>query len=145
MRQSLRRTLAHLHLAYGDGATSEGVMGRRFTLEIEGEDLTLWIDLTPNFQTRNKAAAGYVDAEALPRNHQRLRAVQCDDNLVRTRLIRAWEERQAPRLRMVLDLGPRGRFAYGVQPHLLFTGGVQLEVLRVEEAHAPWPDTPAVA
>jgi hypothetical protein len=130
MRQSLRRTLAHLNLLYGDGAVSQGVVGRRFTLEARGNELTLWIDLTPNFQTRNTRAQGYVDAQALTRNHDRLRVVQCDDNLVRTRLVRAWEALHGPQLAMVLDLGPRGAFAYAVRPRLLFTGGVQLDVLQ---------------
>ncbi len=129
MRQSLRRTLAHLNLLYGDGAASQGVVGRRFTLEARGSELALWIDLTPNFHTRNKRAPGYVDAEALTRNHDRLKVVQCDDNLVRTRLVRAWQAQPGPRLVMVLDLGPRGAFAYAVHPRLLFTGGVQLDVL----------------
>ena len=46
---------------------SQGVVGRRFMLEARGSELTLWIDLTPNFQTRNTRAQGYVDAQALTR------------------------------------------------------------------------------
>ncbi len=137
MQQPLRRTTAHLHLAYGEREASEGLVGRRFMLGIQGRDMTLSIDLTPNFQTRNKRAPGYVDAAALVRNHARLTSVQCDDNLVRTRLVRTWEEMHEPRLRLVLDLGPRGRFAYAVRPHLRFTGGVQLDVLEALEAQVP--------
>ncbi|HSW17112.1 MAG TPA: hypothetical protein VLJ86_07795 [Ramlibacter sp.] len=144
MRQSLRRTLAHLHLTYSDGEATEALIGRRFMLDAEGSAMTLSVDLTPNFQTRNKLAAGYVDAGALVRNHARLRSVQCDDNLVRTRLVRAWEEMHEPRLKMVLDLGPRGQFAYSVRPHLLFTGGVQLDVLEVLE-HTSEPNTTEMA
>jgi hypothetical protein len=136
MRHSLRRTAAHLHLTYSDGEDGEALIGRRFQLESEGSELTLSIDLTPNFQTRNKNAAAYLDASALVRNAQRLRSLQCDDNLVRTRLVRTWEEMHEPRLRMLLDLGPRGGFSYAVQPRLLFTGGVQLDVLRVLSATA---------
>lgn len=145
MRQSLRRTLAHLQLAFGNGEASEALVGRRFMLESDGGDLCLSIDLTPNFQTRHHGAPGYVDAMAVARNHARLSAVQCDDTLVRTRLVRAWEAAQAapgprePRLRLVLDLGPRGRFTYAVRPHLLFTGGVQLDVLQVLDDPAPAP------
>lgn len=134
MRHSLRRTTAHLHLTYGGGDAGEALIGRRFTLEVDGNALTLLIDLTPNFQTRNKMAASYLDATALLRNHDRLQSLQCDDNLVRTRLVRTWEEMHEPSLRMVLDLGPRGHFAYAVRPHLLFTGGVQLDVLQVLDA-----------
>lgn len=134
MRYSLRRTTAHLHLAYGSGEAGEALIGRRFMLEVEGNELTLSIDLTPNFQTRNKLAPSYLDATALVRNHDRLRSVQCDDNLVRTRLVRTWEEMREPRLRLVLDLGPRGHYVYAVRPHLLFTGGVQLDVLEYLDA-----------
>jgi hypothetical protein len=38
---------------------------------------------------------------------------------------------QEPQLRMVLDLGTHGHYVYAVRPHLLFTGGVQLDVLEV--------------
>ena len=145
MQQSLRRTTAHLHLAYGEREASEGLIGRRFMLGIDGPQMTLSIDLTPNFHTRNKRAPSYVDASALVRNHDRLTAVQCDDNLVRTRLVRTWEERHEPRLRLVLDLGPRGQFAYAVRPHLLFTGGVQLDVVQVLEAVVPGPCTTEMA
>ena len=134
MRQSLRRTLAPLYLTYGDGEASEGLLGRRFALDIEGKCLTLSVDLTPNFQTRHREAPGYVEAMALTRNPERLRALTCDDNLVRTRLVRAWASLDAPHLQLALDAGPRGRFAYAARPHLLFTGGVQLQVLRVLDA-----------
>lgn len=145
MQQSLRRTTAHLHLAYGEREASEGLIGRRFMLDVAGPHMTLSIDLTPNFHTRNKNAASYVDAAALVRNHDRLTAVQCDDNLVRTRLVRAWEERHEPSLRLVLDLGLRGQFAYAVRPHLLFTGGVQLDVVRALEAVVPGPGATEMA
>lgn len=140
MMQPLRRTTAHLHLAYGGGEASQGVIGRRFMLEVEDGQMTLSIDLTPNFHTRQRSAPGYVDAAALARNHQRLSAVQCDDNLVRTRLVRAWQSMREPRLRLVLDLGPRGQFTYAVRPHLMFTGGVQLEVVDVQQAFVPAHD-----
>ncbi|MEJ7928532.1 hypothetical protein WG922_00970 [Ramlibacter sp. AN1015] len=145
MRYSLRRTTAHLHLTYGGGDASEALIGRRFALEVEGSALTLLIDLTPNFHTRNKTAASYLDATALVRNHDRLKALQCDDNLVRTRLVRTWEEMREPSLRMVLDLGPRGHFVYAVRPHLLFTGGVQLDVLKVLDASSFTPDQAEMA
>ena len=137
MLQPLRRTTAHLHLAYGDREASEGLVGRRFMLEVAGPEMTLSIDLTPNFHTRNKNAASYVEAAALVRNHARLTAVQCDDNLVRTRLVRTWRQRDEPRLRLLLDLGPRGQFTYAVRPHLLFTGGVQLDVVQALDARVP--------
>ncbi len=108
MRQSLRRTLAPLRLTYEEGEASEGLLGRRLMLDIEGSHLTLSIDLTPNFQTRNKAAAIHLEALAFTRNHGRLRSILCDDNLVRTRLVRAWESRPSPQLRLLMDLGPRG-------------------------------------
>lgn len=145
MRHSLRRTAAHLHLTYGGGEASEALIGRRFSLDIDGNSLTLLMDLTPNFQTRNKSAASYIDASALLRNHDRLRSLQCDDNLVRTRLVRTWEEMHEPTLRMVLDLGPRGHFVYAVRPHLLFTGGVQLDVLQALDASEYSPGTAEVA
>jgi hypothetical protein len=48
-------------------------------------------------------------------------------------LLRAWEQVQQPLLRMSLDLGPRGRYLYAVQPHSLFMGGIQFDVEEVLE------------
>lgn len=131
MKYPLRKTPSHLHLAYKYGEGSDGLTGRNFMLEVEGQVLTLSIDLTPNFHTRNKSAAAYLDAVNLTHNHHKLRSLQCTDNLVRARLIRAWEQVQAPQLRMALELGERGRFLYAVQPHSLFTGGIQFDVEEV--------------
>ncbi|MDB5946791.1 MAG: hypothetical protein JWQ33_1817 [Ramlibacter sp.] len=128
MKQSLRKTPSHLHLAYKYGAGSDRLVGREFALIHDDNLLTLSIDLTPNFQTRNKAAASYLDAVNLVHNHHKLGSLQCGDNLLRSRLIKAWEQIAQPQLRMCLDLGPRGRFLYAVRPHSLFTGGIQLDV-----------------
>lgn len=130
MRYSLRRTAVPLHLVYGAGQGEGGsLIGRRFMLDVEGRELMLSVDLALNFQGRYKST-GPIEAEALMRNRSRLRAIQCDDNLVRTRLVRAWEELHEPRLTALLDLGERGRLLYAVRPHLRFMGGVQLEVLK---------------
>lgn len=149
MKYSLRKTPSHLHLAYKYGEASDGLMGRHFALEMNEHErvLTLSIDLTPNFHTRNKGASAYLDAVNLAHNHHKLRYLQCSDNLVRARLIKAWEQVQHPQLRMCLELGPRGRYLYAVQPHSLFMGGIQFDVeevleMRAEEAtrsraHAP--------
>ena len=128
MKQSLRKTPSHLHLSYKYGAGSDRLMGRLFTLVRDGVVLTLSIDLTANFRTREKAAAQAADALNLVHNHHRLGSLQSGDNLLRSRLIRAWELVENPQLRMCLDLGQRGRFLYSVQPHSLFTGGIQLDV-----------------
>jgi len=136
MKYSLRKTPSHLHLAYKYGEASDGLLGRNFTLEVDDRLLTLSIDLTPNFHTRNKSAAAYLDAVSLVNNHHKLRFLQCSDNLVRTRLIRAWEQVQHPELRLCLELGPRGHFLYAVQPHSLFMGGIQFDVEHVIEEQA---------
>jgi hypothetical protein len=150
MKQSLRKTPSHLHLAYKYGERSDSLVGRQFTLVDEGDVLTLGIDLSSNFQTRNKSAAPYLDAVNLVHNHHKLRSLQCGDNLVRARLIKAWERVKQPQLRMCLDLGHRGRYLYAVQPHSLFTGGIQLDVDRVLDDEPqverplpqPQPETP---
>src|SRR5205085_12353043 len=117
MKYSLRKTPSHLHLAYKYGEAADGLMGRHFTLEVEDHVVTLGIDLTPNCHTRNKGASAYLDAVNLAHNHHKLRYLQCADNLVRARLIRAWEQVQQPQLHMCLELGPRGQYLYVVQPH----------------------------
>ncbi|WP_141509485.1 hypothetical protein [Ramlibacter sp. WS9] len=138
MRYSLRKTPSHLHLAYKYGEASDGLLGRNFVLEVDDRQLTLNIDLTPNFHTRNKAASAYLDAVSLAHNHHKLRFLQCSDNLVRARLIKAWEIVQQPQMRMCLELGQRGHYLYAVQPHSLFMGGIQLDVLQVmEDSDAP--------
>lgn len=133
MKYSLRKTSSHLHLAYKYGEASDGVTGRNFTLEVDGPVVTLGIDLTTNFHTRNKSAAAYLDAINLTHNYHKLRYLQCTDNLVRARLIRAWEQVRDPQLRMCLELGQRGRYIYAVQPHSLFTGGIQFDVQELIE------------
>ncbi len=137
MKYSLRKTPSHLHLAYKYGEASDGLLGRNFTLEVEDRVLTLSIDLTPNFHTRNKSASAYLDAVSLAHNHHKLRFLQCSDNLVRARLIKAWEQVQNPHLRMCLELGPRGHYLYEVLPHSLFMGGIQLDVQQVIEDTQP--------
>lgn len=131
MKHSLRKTPSHLHLAYKYGDASDGLLGRNFTLESDGRLLILGIDLAANFHARNKSATPYLDAITLVQHHHKLRFLQCADNLVRARLIRAWESVERPRLRMRLDLGPRGQFLYAVLPHSLFMGGIQLDVQEV--------------
>ena len=131
MKQSLRKTPTQLHLAYKYGDASDRVIGRNLSLLHDGAVLTLTIDLSTNFQLRNKTSAGYLDAVNFVHNHHKLRSLQCGDNLVRARLIRSWESVVEPQLRMCLELGPRGRFFYSVQPHSLFTGGIQLDVVEV--------------
>jgi hypothetical protein len=144
MKYSLRKTPSHLHLAYKYGESSDGLMGRHFTLEVNDGVLTLAIDLTPNFHTRNKSASAYLDAISLVHNHHKLRYLQCSDNLVRARLIKAWEQVQSPRLLMCLELGQRGHHLYAVQPHSLFMGGIQLDVEEVLDEQPPrgWVHSP---
>ena len=136
MKHSLRKTPSHLHLAYKYGEGSDGLTGRNFTLDIEGQVLTLGIDLTPNFHTRNKSAPAYLDAINLAHNYHKLRYLQCTDNLVRARLIRAWDQVQQPQLRLSLELGQHGQYVYSVQPHSLFTGGIQFDVEELIEDHS---------
>ena len=133
MKQSLRKTPTQVHLAYKYGGDSDRLTGRSLSLIHDDSVMTIVIDLSSNFQTRNKSAASYLDAVNFLHNHHRLRSLQCGDNLVRSRLITAWEQVASPQLRMCLELGQRGRFLYSVQPHSLFTGGIQLDVADVLE------------
>jgi hypothetical protein len=134
MKSSLRKTPSHLHLAYKYGEDSDSLIGRNFMLGVEGHVVTLEIDLTPNFHTRNKSGSPYQDALNLAHNHHKLKVVRCSDNLVRSRLIRSWERIEQPQMRVSLDLGAHGRFLYRVIPHSLFTGGVQLDVQEMLES-----------
>lgn len=133
MKQSLRKTPTHLRLAYKYGEESDGLSGQRFLLIGEAAVLTLTIDMSANFRTRSKSSRSYLDAVNLVHNHHKLESLLCGDNLLRSRLIRAWEQVDQPQLRMCLDLGQRGRFFYAVQPHSLLTGGIQFEVQDVLE------------
>jgi hypothetical protein len=128
MKYSLRKTPSHLHLTYKYGEASGGLLGRNLVLEVDGSLLTLEIDLSANLLARNKQSPWYLDAIDLASNYHKLKSLQCPDNLVRTRLIRAWEGVEGPRLRMRLVLNPRGRYLSEVAPHSLFMGGIQLDV-----------------
>lgn len=128
MKYSLRKTPSHLHLTYKYGEASGGLLGRNLVLEAEGNVLTLEVDLSANLLARNKSSPWYLDAVDLASNYHKLRSLQCPDNLVRTRLIRAWEGVENPLLRLRLLLNPRGRYLYEVAPHSLFMGGIQLDV-----------------
>ena len=128
MKYSLRKTPSHLHLTYKYGEASGGLLGRNLLLEVDGNVLTLEIDVSANLLARNKQSPWYLDAVDLASNYHKLKSLQCPDNLVRARLIRAWEGVESPRLRMRLVLNPRGRYLYEVSPHSLFMGGIQLDV-----------------
>lgn len=137
MKHSLRKTPSHLHLAYKYGEPSGGLLGRNLALVVEGETFTLEIDIAGNLKARNKSSPWYVAANNLVRNHHKLKSLQCPDNLVRSRLIRAWESAPHPKLRLRLLLGEGHNYLYEVSPHSLFTGGVQLDVQAyVEEDEA---------
>ena len=128
MKYSLRKTPSHLHLTYKYGEANGGLLGRNLQLEVVDNVLTLEVDLSSNLLARNKSSGWYVDAVSLSANYHKLKFLQCPDNLVRARLIRAWEAVAHPRLRMRLLLNPRGRYLYQVAPHSLFMGGIQLDV-----------------
>lgn len=128
MKYSLRKTPAHLHLTYKYGEANGGLLGRNMHLEVVDNLLTLEVDLSANLLARNKTSGWYLDAVSLASNYHKLKFLQCPDNLVRARLIRAWEGVANPRMRMRLLLNPRGRYLYLVSPHSLFMGGIQLDV-----------------
>lgn len=142
MKYSLRKTPSHLHLTYKYGEASGGLLGRNLVLDVDGNLLTLEIDLSANLLARNKQSPWYLDAVDLASNYHKLKSLQCPDNLVRARLIRAWEGIEEPRLRMRLVLNPRGRYLYEVAPHSLFMGGIQLDVQAfLEEESETGPST----
>ena len=143
MKYSLRKTPSHLHLTYKYGESAGGLLGRNLMLEVEADVLTLEIDLSANLLARNKQSPWYLDAIDLSANHHKLKSLQCPDNLVRTRLIRAWEGIQDPRLRMRLVLNPRGRYVFDVSPHSLFMGGIQLDVQAFLEEESETTGTPS--
>ena len=141
MKYSLRKTPSHLHLTYKYGESNGGLLGRNLVLEAEGNLLTLDVDLSANLLARNKSSPWYLDAVALSASYHKLKSLQCPDNLVRARLIRAWEGIADPKMRMRLILAPRGRYLFEVSPHSLFMGGIQLDVQAFledeSESHAP--------
>jgi hypothetical protein len=145
MKYSLRKTPSHLQLTYKYGEATGGLLGRNLVLDADGNMLTLEIDLSANLLARNKQSSWYLDAVDLSSNYHKLKSLQCPDNLVRARLIRAWEGVQDPRLRMRLVLHPRGRYLYEVAPHSLFMGGIQLDVQAFleEESESTSPQTEA--
>jgi hypothetical protein len=128
MKYSLRKTPSHLHLTYKYGEANGGLLGRNLVLEVDGNQLTLEVDLSANLLARNKQSPWYLDAVDLSANYHKLKSLQCPDNLVRTRLIRAWDGVAEPRMRLRLVLQPRGRYLFEVSPHSLFMGGIQLDV-----------------
>ena len=128
MKYSLRKTPSHLHLTYKYGEANGGLLGRNLVLEVDGNVLTLEVDLSANLLARNKQSPWYLDAVDLSSNYHKLKSLQCPDNLVRTRLLRTWEGIEDPRMRLRLVLHPRGRYLYEVAPHSLFMGGIQLDV-----------------
>jgi hypothetical protein len=128
MKYSLRKTPSHLHLTYKYGEANGGLLGRNLVLEVDGNMMTLEVDLSGNLLARNKQSPWYLDAVDLSANYHKLKSLQCPDNLVRTRLIRAWDAVENPRMRLRLVLHPRGRYLFEVAPHSLFMGGIQLDV-----------------
>jgi hypothetical protein len=128
MKHSLRKTPSHLHLTYKYGEAAGGLLGRNLALHVEGDTFTLEVDVAGNLKARNKLSPWYLAAVNLQRNHHKLKSLQCPDNLVRGRLIRAWESVAHPKMRMRLVLGDGMSYLYLVSPHSLFMGGIQLDV-----------------
>ena len=146
MKYSLRKTPSHLHLTYKYGEASGGLLGRNLGLEVvDGNVLTLELDLSANLLARNKQSPWYLDAVSLSTNYHKLKSLQIPDNLVRTRLLRAWEGIADPKLRMRLVLTPRGRYLFEVAPHSLFMGGIQLDVQAFLEDESETTSTPTEA
>lgn len=148
MKYSLRKTPSHLNLTYKYGESGGGLLGRNLVLEVDGAVLTLEVDLSANLLARNKSSPWYLDAVSLSANYHKLKSLVCPDNLVRTRLIRAWEGVENPRMRMRLVLAPRGRYLYEVAPHSLFMGGIQLDIqafLEEESETTPQGDAAPLA
>ena len=143
MKYSLRKTPSHLNLAYKYGEASGGLLGRNLVLEVDGNRLTLEIDLSANLLARNKQSPWYLDAVDLASNYHKLKSLQCPDNLVRTRLLRTWEGIEQPKLRLRLVLQPRGRYVYDVAPHSLIKGGIQLDVQAFLEDESETSGTPS--
>jgi len=130
MKHPLRKTPSHLHLTYKYGEPAGGLLGRNVMLEQDGDTFTLEVDLSANLRARNKSSAWYVASNNLVRHHHKLKTLQCPDNLVRARLLRAWESVPHPKLklRLIMGEGDGQVFVYEVAPHSLFTGGIQLDV-----------------
>lgn len=143
MKYSLRKTPSHLQLSYKYGEPGGGLLGRNLQLEVVDDLLTLEVDLSANLLARNKSSGWFVDAVSLSLNYHKLMSLQCPDNLVRARLIRAWDAVAKPRLRMRLLLNPRGRYLYEVAPHSLFMGGIQLDVQAFLEEESEIGSSPA--
>jgi len=137
MKYSLRKTPSALHLAYKYDSAAGDITGSHLTLSREGSLLTVAIDLTGNFRTRDRTGSACQDAVTLAREHHKLKFLQCHDNLVRTRLVRAWEQVVQPRMRLALLMGSHGRCLYEVTPRSLFMGGVQLDVVSVLDFRRP--------
>ena len=97
MKHSLRKTPSLLHLVYKYDGAGGNVTGCHLTLSCEGSLMTLAVDLSGNFRARDRAIRTYLDAVTLARDHHKLKFVQCHDTLVRTRLVRAWEQVAHPR------------------------------------------------
>jgi hypothetical protein len=143
MKYSLRKTPSHLHLTYKYGEANGGLLGRNLVLEVDGSTMTLEIDLSANLLARNKQSPWYLDAVDLSANYHKLKSLQCPDNLVRTRLIRAWDAVEQPRMRLRLVLQPRGRYLFEVSPHSLFMGGIQLDVQAFLEEESETTGSPS--
>lgn len=130
MKFSLRKTPSALQFVYKyDGAAGQ-LTGSQMTLSREGSLLTLTVDLSANLRTRDHRVGGaWQDAMILARDRHKLKFVQCHDRLMRTRLVKAWEQVDSPRMRLALLMGPALTCLYEVKPRALLLGGVQLDVV----------------
>ena len=72
MKYSLRKTPSHLHLTYKYGQSNGGLLGRNLLLEVDGNVLTLEVDLSANLLARNKQSPWYLDAVVLSSNYHKL-------------------------------------------------------------------------
>ena len=129
VKRWLRKTAAHLHVGYA-GTFTNNLSGDNFTMEIEGNNITIGVDLSRNIRTRNKSTNTYLDAADLAERHAEFELIQIHDSEVCARLgatlVNAALHGQRPSLSLSLSFGALGTFLYPVQISQLPGGGLEL-------------------
>lgn len=127
MEQSLRKTPVGLYVEYA-GGSGTNLSGKNFTLQVDGDKLTLGIDLSSNLRYA-KDTNQYIDARDLAERHDELEHVQIRDRQVTERLARALERTKKPAaVYLSLKLGEKF-VSHRVIPQIA-EGEVQLTVVK---------------
>lgn len=113
MIRTIRKTSSLLHITYMNGNYSD-LYGENFEVDATDEVLRFIIDLGANLRVRNKASNRVHDINEFAESHNKLKAVQVNEEQILRALNEARESHPKAAWKIRLHIGNLGTFDYQV-------------------------------